>query len=84
MGLGPRVVEKIGRRELCAADFRFDPENRVQIGTGSILGQIDPVPVGVKVSESPIVCSISLDSIRNASYLFVASAFDARLFAFCR
>ena len=43
MGLGPRVVEKIGRRELCAADFRFDPENRVQIGTGSILGQIDPL-----------------------------------------
>ena len=36
-------MEKIGRRELCAADFRFDPENRVQIGTGSILGQIDPV-----------------------------------------
>ena len=26
-------MEKIGRRELCAADFRFDPENRVQIWT---------------------------------------------------
>jgi len=38
MGLGPRVVEKIGRRELCAADFRFDPENRVHTHTRSFKG----------------------------------------------
>ena len=59
-------MEKIGRRELCAADFRFDPENRVQIGTGSILGQIDPVPLPGSAKRGVVVLGTVVFQIKES------------------
>ena len=56
MGLGPRVAEKIGRREVCAADFRFDPENRVQGAA-----ELAHFPDRIKHKQrAPCICPSSL------------------------